>query len=298
MNVSAKLRGTGVALVTPFSSNGSVDFGGLEKLIEHVISNGVDYLVTLGTTGEAPVLSWEEKMEIVSKTIDICHGRIPVVLGLGTNNTQELLEKLEKLPELNLAAILSVSPYYNKPSQEGIYGHYMQVADNTPYPIILYNVPGRTGSNIDATTTLKLASHDNIIGIKDATPDLTQLANLAALKPSEFLLISGEDSLAFHTMCLGGDGLISVLANYLPEDVSSMIRFGLEGKYKQALDLHLKLLEGYRLSTLEGNPTSIKAALESFGITARKVRLPLAEASSELVAKFENWYQDKKRKGY
>lgn len=276
------LKGTGVALVTPMLENGTLDLGSLEKLIDYVLEGGVEYIVALGTTGESPVLNWDEKMTYLAHTVQYVNRRVPIVLGLGGNNTTEILEKLPHLRNEKIDAILSVSPYYNKPSQEGLLRHYQVIAQESPYPVVLYNVPGRTASNVEAETVLKLAAHENIVGVKDASPDFRQLATIASEKPDDFLLLSGEDSLALPTMAIGGEGAISVIANFLPEEFSKMIRFAMNGDYSGARSLHQLMLKSYELLTQEGNPTSVKTALNVLGLVQKYVRLPLIQGSEDL----------------
>ncbi len=289
-----ELHGTGVALVTPLKEDRSIDFDGLERLIDHVIDGGVDYLVSLGTTGESPVFSWDEKMSIISHTLEYCHGRKPVVLGLGGNSTQEILEKLPIVAHLKAVALLSVSPYYNRPSQEGIKHHYTQIARASEHPIILYNVPFRTASNIDSDTTLALAEVENIIGIKDATHDMLQVTRVARDRPEGFLLLSGEDSLALPAMSIGAEGVISVLANLLPHEYAQMIEKAGRNDFKGASAHHRRLSPFYHLSTAEGNPSSIKTGLSAAGIVAPYVRSPLAEGSKLLEAQFKIALEDLK----
>lgn len=277
------MNGTGVALVTPFHKNGSVDEKGLENLIEHLIAGGVDYLVALGTTAETATLSDSEKEVIVSLVLTINNGRLPVVLGLGGNNTAEIIKKAEEYDFDEIAALLSVSPYYNKPTQEGIYQHYKAIAKAMPRPVILYNVPGRTSSNLTAETTLRLA-HDveNIIGTKEASGDLEQIMRIIAHKPADFEVISGDDALTLPILSAGGSGVISVIANAFPGKFSDMVRLALKENFTEARLLHYKLLELIRLIFAEGNPAGIKALLSERGICEDVVRLPLVGASASL----------------
>lgn len=281
-----ELNGTGVALVTPMNKDESVDLNGLEKLIDHVLKGGVDYLVVMGTTAESPVLSWEEKMTVLNHTLAYTNRRIPVVLGLGGNNTTEILQKLPEVDTKTITAILSVSPYYNKPSQEGLIRHYQAIAKYSKVPVVLYNVPGRTGSNIDAATSLSLAIVDNIVGLKDATTDMNQIAMIAKDKPSDFSLLSGEDSLALPALSLGAEGVISVIANFLPEAFSGLVRAANAGDFSKARKLHHQLLESMALTRSEGNPTSVKTALSLLGLMGKTVRLPLVEGSETLAVQF------------
>lgn len=290
-----ELNGTGVALVTPMQQNGSIDLTGLEKLIDYVLNGQVDYLVVMGTTAESPVLSWEEKMTLLDHSLRYVNRRVPVVLGLGGNNTTEILQKLPEVDSRDLAAILSVSPYYNRPSQEGLLYHYQAIAKQSKLPIVLYNVPGRTGSNIDANTTLKLAETEKIVGLKDATADMNQIATIAKSKPDDFSLLSGEDSLALPAMSLGAEGVISVIANFLPREFSEMVRLANAGDFTQARKIHHNLLCSMDLARSEGNPTSIKTALSTLGLMGKTVRLPLREGSEELGRKFRAALEDLQR---
>lgn len=272
----SKFRGTGVAIVTPFKNDGSVNFKELEKTVQHLIKGKVEYIVVLGTTGESVTLSKEEKKSVVKCVVDAADKKIPVVLGHGGNNTQELLEGLNTLNFKGIDALLSVSPYYNKPTQEGIYQHYKVLAKNSPLPIILYNVPGRTASNITAETTLRLA-HDfkNIIAVKEASGNLEQMMKIINGKPKDFLVISGDDVLTLPLSACGGDGVISVVANAFPKDYSEMVRLSLKGDFVKAQKLHYKLLEITALLFVDGNPAGVKCAMHLMGICNDKVRLPL-----------------------
>lgn len=281
-----ELNGTGVALVTPMQQDGTVDLMALEKLIDYVLDGQVDYLVVMGTTAESPVLSWEEKLSVLNHAISYTKRRVPIVLGLGGNNTTEILQKLPEVDTKELAAILSVSPYYNKPSQEGLLFHYQAIAKHSKLPIVLYNVPGRTGSNIDAVTSLQLAEHENIVGLKDATADMNQIATIAKGKPDGFSLLSGEDSLVLPAMAVGAEGVISVIANFLPREFSEMVRSANAGDFAHARKIHHQLLTSMDLTRSEGNPTSIKTALSTLGLMGKTVRLPLTEGSEELGRKF------------
>lgn len=289
-----QFKGTGVALVTPFLKDGSVDFKGLENLIEHTINGKLEYLVTMGTTGESATLSRAERHKVMDFTIEKVAGRVPVVAGFGGNNTAALIEEMETYHFNGVDAILSASPYYNKPTQEGIYRHYMAVADAAPKPVILYNVPGRTASNITADTTLRLAeNHKNIIGIKEASGDLIQCMNIVkGLHRKDFLVISGEDPLTLPMLSFGMDGVISVVANAFPLEFSDMVRLGLDGKFTQASELHYKLLNIIGLLFKEGNPAGVKAALYLRNVCDIYVRLPLVEASDSLTMKLRDAIND------
>ena len=278
------LQGTGVALVTPFKEDKTIDVPALERLVHSQVENGVDYLVVLGTTAETPTLSTEEK-ELVKKTVKQANnGILPMVLGVGGNNTQTIVEQVREVSPKDYIAILSVTPYYNKPSQEGLYQHYKAVAEATELPILLYNVPSRTGVNMDYRTTLRLAKEvPNIIGIKEASGNIVQIMHLLRGRRENFLVISGDDATALPTVLLGGDGTISVLGQAFPERYSQMIRQGLEGNYKEANTIQYQLLEAMELIFKEGNPVGIKALLSLLGvINTLEVRLPLVNATEGL----------------
>lgn len=279
-------EGTGVALVTPFNEDKSVDFEGLSKLVNHVIDGGLDYLVVLGTTGETATLSVEEQDAVVAKVIEVNRGRLPIVLGMGGNNTAALIDKLAVTNLEGIDALLSASPYYNKPTQEGIYQHYKALAESTDLPIILYNVPGRTASNISAETTLRLANDfDNIIAIKEASADMDQVMKIIQDKPDNFKVISGEDGLTFPITCCGGSGVISVVANAFPKEFSDMVNLTLDENIKEARSLHYRLKDFIDLLFAEGNPGGVKAALDVLGICKAHMRLPLWPVSEDLKSK-------------
>jgi len=276
-----KFRGTGVALVTPFT-NSAVDFAGLERVINHCISGGVEYLVSLGTTGESATLNPTESLEVLEFTSKTIAGRVPLVAGFGGNNTQAVIDKIKAFHFEGVDAILSVSPYYNKPTQEGIYRHYMVLAEVAPRPIIIYNVPSRTGSNIAAETTLRLAhASKKFIAVKEASGNLIQCMNIVKNKPDNFLVLSGDDAITLPMLSFGIDGLISVVANAFPRPSSDMVRHGLEGNFKAAAKLHFDLLEIMDLLFVEGNPAGVKAALDVQNICSKEVRLPLAKLSEK-----------------
>jgi 4-hydroxy-tetrahydrodipicolinate synthase len=274
MNVRKVLAGTGVAIVTPFSHNLSVDYNALGKLIDHIISNGVNYIVTLGTTGETPVLSSEEKKAIINFTEKHIDGRVPMVIGLGGNDTASLINDFKTYPLDGAVAILSASPYYNKPSQEGIFEHYKALAAISPKPIILYNVPGRTGRNMEASTTLRLAEIDNIVGIKEAANDIQQAIQLLKKRPDNFLVTSGDDDLVLPEMACGMDGVISVAANAFPKAFTTMVNHCIANNFKDAVIINNKLLDVYRLLFAESNPAGVKAFLAEMGIIENHLRLP------------------------
>jgi len=278
-----KFQGTGVALVTPFNTDGSVDYNGLKNLINHLVDGGIDYLVSLGTTGETATMTKDEKKKVWAYTAEINNNRLPLVAGIGGNNTLAVAVDIKSFDTTGYSAILSVSPYYNKPTQEGIYQHYKYLAEISPLDLILYNVPGRTGSNMSPETTCRLA-HDfkNIIATKEASGSFDQFNQIMRDKPAEFLLISGDDPVTLPMIALGAAGIISVIGNALPKQFTDMVNLCLAGDYKAALPAHLSLIEFTRLAFAEGNPAGVKAALKHLGICGDTVRLPLVKASSAL----------------
>jgi 4-hydroxy-tetrahydrodipicolinate synthase len=279
-----KFHGTGVALVTPFKADGSVDFDGLKNLINYLIDGKVEYLVSLGTTGEASTLNKDEKKKIWEFTAEINNGRLPLVAGIGGNDTLAVAKDMKEFDIAGYDAILSASPYYNKPTQEGIYQHYKCLSESSSLPIFLYNVPGRTGSNMTSDTTCRLANDfKNIIGMKEASGSFDQFNQIMRDKPKEFLLISGDDPVALPMISLGAVGVISVIGNALPRQLSDMIRLCLQGDYATALPLHLNLIEFTRLMFIEGNPAGAKAALKNFGVCEDHLRLPLVNVSEQLL---------------
>jgi 4-hydroxy-tetrahydrodipicolinate synthase len=285
-----RLFGTGVALVTPFGEDSQIDFKALKKLLVHT-AKGVDYFVVMGTTGESATLSKEEKMNVLKFVLDNNPKKLPVVYGIGGNNTRQVVEEIKSTDLEGVSAILSVSPYYNKPSQEGIFQHFTSVADASPLPIILYNVPGRTGSNITAATTLRLASHSKIAGIKEASGNLEQCMKIAKEKPKDFMLISGDDMLTLPIYAIGGVGIISVLANALPLVFRKIKENFNSGKLSKAQDAQFKILDINSPMYEEGNPTGVKYLLNRMGICKPYVRLPLTEPSQELQNKIDSLYQ-------
>lgn len=280
-----KFHGTGVALVTPFNTDGSVDYQGLKALINHLVDGSIDYLVSLGTTGETATLSKDEKKKIWEFTAEVNDGRLPLVAGIGGNDTYVIGETIKTFENNSYSAILSVSPYYSKPTQEGIYQHYKYLSELSHLPIMLYNVPGRTGSNMSPETTCRLA-HDfkNIIATKEASGSFDQFNQIMRDKPADFLLISGDDPIALPMVAIGAVGVISVIGNALPKQLSNMINSCLNGDYAKALPAHLSLLEFTRLCFAEGNPAGVKAALQHLGVCGDTVRLPLVKASHALQA--------------
>lgn len=283
-----QFRGTGVAIVTPFL-NGKIDFDGLERVIEHVVEGGVDYIIALGSTGEAAVLSWEEQKEVLRFCGKVVSNRKPLVAGnFAGNNTDDLVEKIKSFHFEGIDAILSASPAYVKPTQEGIYRHYEKIATNCPVPVILYNVPGRTQSNIEWYTTVRIAKDfENIIGIKEASGNISQITKIIKYRPHDFLVISGDDETALATVAIGGDGVISVIANALPEIFSRMISSALSHDYEAARNLNLRCFDLHHWLYREGNPAGIKAALEVLNLCSREVRLPLTAMTDESFAELK-----------
>ncbi len=273
-----KFRGTGVAMVTPFHKQGTIDFTALERLIEYLISGGVNYLVVQGTTAEAATLNREEKNALAQFVVDIVSKRVPLVIGIGGNNTQEVINKIRTNSLEGYDAILSVTPYYNKPQQRGLYLHYKSIATVSPLPIIIYNVPSRTAVNMKPEITLQLASEfDNIIGIKEASGSIEQVMDIIRNKPKDFLVISGDDLLTLPLLGMGADGVISVVANAYPKLFSEMVALGLKGEMKKARDIHFKMTDFIRSIFADGNPSGIKASLEIKEIISNNLRLPLVK---------------------
>lgn len=287
MNLN-KLKGTGVALVTPFHKDGSIDFKSFRKIIDKCIDGKVEYLVPLGTTGESATLTKNERRAVVDFVIEISDKRVPIVLGLGGNNTQEILDTIEEFDFDGIDAILSVSPYYNRPSQRGIFQHYKMIGNASPVPVLLYNVPSRTGSNMDADTTLQLAHEvKNIVGIKEASGNIEKAMKIIKNKPKDFLLICGDDVLALPVTACGGDGVISVVANVYPKEMSEMIRQALDGNFDKARKIHYKLLDIIHAIFVDGNPSGVKGLLSVMGTCSEFVRLPLLPVSKSTLNRFE-----------
>lgn len=276
------IQGTGVAVVTPFNQNGEVDESALKKILAHLEAGKVSYLVMLGTTGESATLTLEEKKHILSLAKAEIQGRIPLVVGVGGNNTHELQQQLASLDLDGCSAILSVSPYYNKPTQAGLIAHYQTLANTSPLPIILYNVPGRTGKNLESDTTLQLAEHPNIQGIKEASGDMQQVMNILEHKPGDFQVVSGDDHLTLGYLGLGMDGVISVTANAYPKAMSEMVKAGLKEDFTTARKRHYQLMPIMRKVFAEGNPGGVKAFLSAMGYCEQVLRLPLVPVSDAL----------------
>jgi len=289
--MSSFLRGTGVALATPFNKDGSIDFEGVTSLVEFCIKGGVEYLVLLGTTAESVTLSKEEKKVLVDHIIEVNKGRLPLVIGIGGNNTSTIISEIKETDLSYFDAILSVVPMYNRPTQDGIYEHYKAINKMVPIPILLYNVPSRTGVNMTADTTLRLAQLENIIGIKEAVGDFTQVLKIIKDKPDDFLVISGDDALALPTVVAGGDGVISVVGQGFPREFSKLIRLGLESETQKAFSMLYKLLPVLDLAFEEGNPAGIKNILKQQGICEDHLRLPLVPVSKKLENKIKDFIE-------
>jgi len=283
MKSTKNLRGTGVAITTPFHKDGSINFKGFKKLLEHLLAGKVDYLVPLGTTGESVTLTRDEKIAVLDFVVEVVDQRVPVVAGVGGNNTQDVLKCLSEFDLSGVDAILSVTPYYNKPSQKGLYQHYKMIVNESPVPVILYNVPGRTGCNMLPETTLNLANDfENVIGVKEASGNMEQIMNIIRDKPEGFLVISGDDAITFPLIAAGADGVISVVANAFPKEFSEMVRTSLKGNFDKGRELHYLLSEITPLLFAEGSPAGIKSVLSMMDICEDYLRLPLVNISKSL----------------
>ncbi|MBQ4358522.1 MAG: 4-hydroxy-tetrahydrodipicolinate synthase [Paludibacteraceae bacterium] len=269
------LTGLGIALITPFNEDESVDYESLGNLLDYQLRNGANYFVVLGTTAETPTLSEEEKEEVKRFIVKRVNHRVPLILGCGGNCTSSVVEQAKKVDPKDFDAILSVSPYYNKPSQEGLYQHFKSIADASPVPVVLYNVPGRTGVNISASTTLRLAGHENVIAIKEASGNMSQIDEIIENKPKDFVVISGDDGITFPLITLGAVGVISVIGNAFPAEFSRMVRLTLDGDYESARKIHRRFSELFSLLFVDGNPAGVKSMLSMMGFAKNKLRLPL-----------------------
>lgn len=278
-----KFRGTGVAIVTPFKKSGAIDFDAYGSIIDHIIKGGIDFIVVLGTTGEASTLSKHEKKALIEFSVEKINKRLPLVVGVGGNNTSEVVLAIHGTPFKGVDAILSVCPYYNKPQQEGIYQHFKIISEASPVPVILYTVPGRTSSNIAASTTIRLAREcPNIIGIKEASGNFDQISYVLKHRPKDFLVLSGDDGLTLPLLSMGVDGVISVVANSFPGEFSEMVRSGLAGDFVKARNLHFLLIDFINALFADGSPAGIKAALETQKLCSNYLRLPLVPVNKEV----------------
>lgn len=274
--IQNKFKGLGIALITPFKADGSIDYDALLRLVEYQIKNGADFLCIMGTTAETPCLSLEEKTQLKKLLVERVAGRVPLLMGCGGNNTAAVVNELKTGDWQGVDGVLSVCPYYNKPSQEGLYQHFKAIAEASPVPVVLYNVPGRTGVNMTAETTLRLArDFQNIVAIKEASGDITQMDDIIKNKPPHFDVISGDDGITFPLITLGAVGVISVIGNALPAEFSRMVRLALNGDYESARNIHHKFAELFKLLFVDGNPAGVKAMLHAMGMIENQLRLPL-----------------------
>jgi len=284
-----KIQGMGIALITPFKSDYSVDYEALKRLVEFQVNSGADFLAVLCTTAETPTLTAEEKRKVKELVIEVVRGRVPIVLGCGGNNTMAIVEELKTSDWRGIDAVLSVVPYYNKPSQEGLYQHFMAIANASPIPVILYNVPGRVGVNMTAETTLRLANdNENIIAIKEASGNFDQIDDIIKNKPARFNVLSGDDGITFPLITLGATGVISVIGNAFPKEFSRMVRLAREGEYDNARDIHHRFKELFSLLFVDGNPAGVKAMLNAMGFCENVLRLPLVPSRISTFEKIQN----------
>jgi 4-hydroxy-tetrahydrodipicolinate synthase len=290
MKLSNDIKGTGVAIVTPFHNYGTIDFTSLEKLLNHIIEGGADFIVAMGTTSETATLTADEKKAVLDCVLEVVNGKLPIVLGIGGNSTQAVISTIKKTNFDGISAILSVAPYYNKPSQKGLIYHFKNISGASPVPVIIYNVPGRTSVNITAESTLKLAEEsENIVAVKEASGNIMQVMEILRNKPDDFKLFSGDDALTFPMLTLGADGVISVVANAYPMEFSRMVSLALKGDYANALKIHYSLLPFINLLFSDGNPSGIKAALDNMNILKNNLRLPLVKANKSVYMQLEKF---------
>ena len=282
--------GTGVALITPFNEDFTVDYKSLANIVEYSLQNGADFLVALGTTSEAPTLTVEEKNKVVDTIIDTANHRCPILLGLGGNNTQSVIENIKNQSFDGVDGVLSVVPYYNKPNQNGMFAHFKAVADASPVPVVLYNVPGRTGVNMQAATTIALSDHNNIVAIKEASGNIQQIMEILRDKPSDFTVLSGDDAITQPLMSLGATGVISVAANAYPKQFCQMVHKMLDNAYSEALSIHYRLLKMNGLLFADGHPAGVKALMSHIGLCKNVLRLPLVPVSDTVLEKIKNEY--------
>jgi 4-hydroxy-tetrahydrodipicolinate synthase len=288
-----RFRGTGVAIITPFKNDFSIDFSALGRVLNHVINGGVNYIVAMGTTGEASTLTKDEKHALISYITEVVAERVPVVAGLGGNNTQEIINQIRELDLTGVDGILSVAPYYNKPSQKGIFQHFKAIANCSPIPVIIYNVPTRTSCNISSDTCLELAHEcENIIGIKEASGDLAQIMRIVKGKPENFLVISGDDMLTIPVISAGGSGVISVLANAFPAECSELTSLSLKGNFKAAREIQFRFLEHIELLFADGNPSGIKAFMSIMNLCQNNLRLPLVPVNRSIFSRIQKALED------
>jgi len=283
-----KFKGTGVAIVTPFKNDSSIDFSALGRIIYHVIKGGVNYIIAMGTTGEASTLTKDEKQALISYVVEAVDKRIPVVIGIGGNNTQEIINCIREMDLDGVEGILSVAPYYNKPNQRGLLQHFKAIATCSPLPVIIYNVPGRTSSNITSDTCIELANEcENIVGIKEASGDLAQIMRIIKGKPENFLVISGDDMLSIPIIAEGGSGVISVLANAYPAECGELVNQALKNNFKAAREIHFKFMESIELLFADGNPAGVKAFLNVIGLCQNNLRLPLVPVNKTIFSRIQ-----------
>jgi 4-hydroxy-tetrahydrodipicolinate synthase len=288
-------RGTGVAIVTPFKSDSSIDFSALGRVINHVIKGGVNYIVAMGTTGETPTLTKDEKQAVISYVMETVDSRVPVVIGIGGNNTHEVINTIREMELEGVDGILSVSPYYNKPSQRGIFQHFKAIASSSPLPVIIYNVPTRTSSNITSDTCLELAHEcENIIAVKEASGDIAQIMRIMRGKPENFLVISGDDMMTLPVIAAGGAGVISVLANAFPAECSELVNNALKSNFKAAREIQFKFIESIELLFADGNPSGIKAFLNVMNLCQNYLRLPLVPVNRTIYTRIQKAVEDLK----
>lgn len=287
-----RFRGTGVAVITPFKNDSSIDFTAFGRVINHVIKGGVNYIVAMGTTGEASTLTKDEKHALVSYVKEAIDSRVPLVVGIGGNNTQEVVNNIRELDMNGVDAILSVAPYYNKPSQRGLFQHFKTIASCSPVPVIIYNVPGRTSCNISSDTCLELASEfENIIGIKEASGDLSQIMRIIKGKPENFLVISGDDALTIPIIAAGGSGVISVLANAYPSECSELVSNALRNNFKSSREIHFRFIEAIELLFADGNPSGIKAFMSLMNLCQNNLRLPLVPVNKNVYTRIQKFME-------
>lgn len=292
MSLKQILRGSGVAIVTPFKKDFSIDYAALENIINYLIEGGINYIVTLGTTGETPTLSAEEQKEIIHFTYEKVNGRIPVVVGIGSNSTQSVIQNIQSYPLDQAAAVLSASPYYNKPSQEGIFLHYKAIAEASPKPVLIYNVPHRTGKNVEASTILRLANEvPNIQGVKEASGDFAQFAKILKDAPENFLVTSGEDNIIIPQIAMGMQGVISVMGNFYPKEISSIVNLCLDNNFAEAVKINNTLIEACDLMFCENNPAGVKAFMHEKKLLENTLRLPLVSLSEPNYNKVKAYLQ-------